>query len=102
MASLSGPSDLILFEAESSRLLVCRGAEVDFYDNGHSGEKDVTDSIQVNPFIQHCSCAPVIEVKQNLELEHSRIILAIGTGSKQKKKTRKCIPIEHSGYSPYI
>ena len=41
MACLSGPSDLILFEAESSRLLVCRGAEVDFYDNGHSGEKYV-------------------------------------------------------------
>lgn len=46
-ASASWPSDLVLFEAESSRLLVCRGAEVDFYDNGHSGEKDVTDSIQV-------------------------------------------------------
>lgn len=55
-ASVSGPSDLVLFEAESSRLLVCRGAEVDLYDNGHSGEKDVTDSIQVSCVSTYCNC----------------------------------------------
>lgn len=39
-------ADFFLFEGETSRLLVCRGTELDFYDNGRAGEKDVTDSNQ--------------------------------------------------------
>ncbi|CAB1111910.1 unnamed protein product [Ectocarpus sp. CCAP 1310/34] len=42
-----GVVDLFLFEGETSRLLVCRGTELDFHDNGRAGEKDVTDSNQV-------------------------------------------------------
>lgn len=42
-----GFADFFLFEGETSRLLVCRGTELDFYDNGRAGEKDVTDSNQV-------------------------------------------------------
>ncbi len=43
----SGFADLCLFEGETSRLLVCRGMGLDFYDNGRAGEKEVTDSNQV-------------------------------------------------------
>lgn len=40
-------TDLFLQEGDSSRLLVCRGPDVVFFENGEAGEKDVTDSHQV-------------------------------------------------------
>lgn len=47
--NISGlPTDLFLLEGETTRLLVCRGAEVGFYENGQAGEKDVTDSHQAS------------------------------------------------------
>lgn len=45
--STAPSADFFLYEGETSRLLVCRGTELDFYDNGRAGEKDVTDSNQV-------------------------------------------------------
>ncbi|CAM9941417.1 unnamed protein product, partial [Ectocarpus sp. 12 AP-2014] len=48
-----GVVDLFLFEGETSRLLVCRGTELDFHDNGRAGEKDVTDSNQTIDVIYH-------------------------------------------------
>lgn len=51
-AAAAAPTDLLLFEGEMNRLLVCRGPEVAFYENGEAGEKDVTDSNQV-PSISH-------------------------------------------------
>lgn len=48
-------ADFFLFEGETSRLLVCRGTELDFYDNGRAGEKDVTDSNQVAQSSMHLS-----------------------------------------------
>ncbi|CBJ27442.1 WD40 domain containing protein [Ectocarpus siliculosus] len=48
-----GVVDLFLFEGETSRLLVCRGTELDFHDNGRAGEKDVTDSNQTIDVMYH-------------------------------------------------
>ncbi|CAM9590469.1 unnamed protein product [Scytosiphon promiscuus] len=51
--STAPSADFFLFEGETSRLLVCRGTELDFYDNGRAGEKDVTDSNQTIDIMYH-------------------------------------------------
>ncbi|CAM9567546.1 unnamed protein product, partial [Hapterophycus canaliculatus] len=58
-------ADFFLFEGETSRLLVCRGTELDFYDNGRAGEKDVTDSNQTIDVMYHSQTGTFASVASN-------------------------------------